>query len=189
MSMIMSNSIHKNILQHADKIEHDFNLNIDKTRITPYIYVNKYKNQVKKTIVQNTIHQWKEKPLHSQFIRNIDSTDTIDKNKTLDWLKMGKLKCETEAYILSAQDQSLRTKYYDKHILKLNNDDRCRLCKTQPEHIHHIVSGFEALAKHECLQSYITRYARAYITTCVNISTSPISLINANQNLSYNIKT
>lgn len=148
----MSNSTHKNLLKQASKLEHDLQLDIDESMfVTPYNYLNKYKNQVKKSIVQNNIRDWKDKPLHGQFLRQIDSTNMIDKNRTFDWLKMGKLKCETEAYILSAQDQSLRTKYYDKHILKLNTDDKCRLCKTQPEHINHIVSGCEILAKHEYL--------------------------------------
>ncbi|KAI5731334.1 hypothetical protein M8J77_008389 [Diaphorina citri] len=83
------------------------------------------------------------------FKRQVEEDQSLDEKKTFDWMKTGKIKGVSEAYITSAQDQALRTKYYDKHILKLNNDDKCRLCKTQPETITHIISGCQQLAKHE----------------------------------------
>ena len=59
------------------------------------------------------IQEWKEKPLYGQFERQ-------GKNQRSEemwiWLKEGKLKRETEALIVAAQDQAIRANYV------LNND-------------------------------------------------------------------
>ncbi|KAI5731215.1 hypothetical protein M8J77_006429 [Diaphorina citri] len=55
---------------------------------------------------------------------------------------------------MAAQEQALRTRNYDRHILKLEVDDKCRLCHSQTENITHIISGCSQLAQHE----YILRH-------------------------------
>ena len=80
---------------------------------------------------------------------------------THQWLKSSGLKAETEGFIVAAQDQSLPTKAYQHHVLKIHNDPMCRICGKFEETIDHIVSGCPELAKTE----YIARHDKvaAYI--------------------------
>ena len=50
----------------------------------------------------------KEKPLYGQFARETEDQSDED---TWTWLKQGSLKRETEAPIIAAQDQEIRTNY------------------------------------------------------------------------------
>ena len=51
---------------------------------------------------ENT-QEWKEKPLHGQFVRE---TEDQSNEETWSWLRQGSLKRETEALIIAAQDQA-----------------------------------------------------------------------------------
>ena len=46
------------------------------------------------------------------------------------------------------------TKFHEKHILKNNSDDVCRVCRKDPETIFHILGACDVLAKRE----YFTRH-------------------------------
>ena len=50
------------------------------------------------------------------------------------------LKGETEGLITAAQDQTLNTRYYSKHIMKEGHTDRCRMCHSQAETEECIIS-------------------------------------------------
>ena len=52
---------------------------------------------------ENT-QEWKEKPLHGQFLRE---TEDQSNEETWNWLKEGSLKRETEAIITAAQDLAI----------------------------------------------------------------------------------
>ena len=58
-----------------------------------------------------------------------------------------KLKAVTEATICAIQEQAVTTKYIEKHIHKTVNDDKCRICNTYPETIHHIIAGCPSLSQ------------------------------------------
>ena len=79
-------------------------------------------------------------------------------DKTHRWLKAAGLKPETEGFIITAQDQSLLTRWYQQNILKKPDvDPKCRLCGRFDETIDHLVSGCPELAKTE----YIHRHNKA----------------------------
>nr|CAI5858217.1 unnamed protein product [Callosobruchus analis] len=62
--------------------------------------------------------------------------------------------CRAAAHILAARMQKaviLGTRNYEKHILKLSHEDRCRRCKGPGETIEHISAGCPALAETEYL--------------------------------------
>ena len=69
-------------------------------------------------------------------------------------LRRGKLKVKTEAFITVAQDQALRTHNHEKVILKVHQDDKCRIRQSQSETIDHLISGCPILAKHEHLERH-----------------------------------
>ncbi|XP_068704584.1 uncharacterized protein [Montipora foliosa] len=94
---------------------------------------------------ENT-QEWKEKPLHGQFVRE---TEDQSNEETWSWLKRGSFKRETEALIIAAQDQALRTNYIKATIDKSQIDAKCRMCRDKNETLSHIVSGCSKLAQKE----------------------------------------
>ena len=77
------------------------------------------------------------------------------------WLQNSNLKPPTEALITAAQDQALRTKWYNANILKTSKDPTCRKCGKFDETIAHIISGCPELAqgvylhRHNAVASYL----------------------------------
>ena len=108
--------------------------------------------------------RWKEKPFHGQHPKIIDKP-SIDSEFSYNWLKKGLLKAETESNILAIQDQCIRTRNYEKHILKLDVEDRCRCCNGSSETVHHLLSACPVLANKE----YLYRHDQVckYVHWCV----------------------
>ena len=96
---------------------------------------------------------YRDKPQHGAFVRLLEESDA-DLKLSMAWLKNCYLDPHTESYICAAQELALFTRYHEKHILKNSNDDRCRICKKDPETIFHILGACDALAKRE----YFTRH-------------------------------
>ena len=90
--------------------------------------------------------EWKEKPLHGQFVRE---TEDQSNEETWRWLKQGRLMRVTEALIIAAQDQALRTNYIKATIDKSQIDAKCRMCRDKNETVSHIVSDCSKLAQKE----------------------------------------
>ena len=95
----------------------------------------------------------KNKPMHGQYAQTLESEET-DRKKSIAWLHSAGLKETTESFIIAPQDQTLATNYHENKILKKSVDPNCRLCRTHPETISHIVSGCPMLAKHEYLERH-----------------------------------
>ena len=72
-----------------------------------------------------------------------------DPKLSMAWLKKCHIDPHTEGVICGAQELAVITRYHEKHILKNSNDDRCRVCKKDPETIFHILGACDALAKRE----------------------------------------
>ena len=69
----------------------------------------------KEDVAEKRRNQYKEKPLHGQYVR---STEEIRDHKSWNWLKRGTLKKETEGTLMAAQDQALRTNAIKSRIDK-----------------------------------------------------------------------
>ena len=108
--------------------------------------------------------QWKEKPLHGQHPKIMEKP-SIDPELSYNWLRKGLLNVETEGNIPAIQDQCIRTRNYEKHILKLDVEDRCRCCHGPPETVHHLLSACPALAPKEYL--YRHNQVCKYVHWCV----------------------
>lgn len=87
--------------------------------------------------------QWREKPLHGKFLRDIEEVST---ERTWEWLKAGHLTKETEGLILAAQEQALRVNSIKRNIDGQDVSPLCRMCRKTNETVQHIVSGCTILA-------------------------------------------
>lgn len=115
--------------------------------------VRKVREIVKSKLQDQLCDEWEGKAMHGQYPKDMKNV-CIDRTSTFNWLVKGALKGETESLIVAAQDQTLRTRSYEKRILKTGSNGMCRLCKEYEETIAHIVSGCPVLARKE----YIARH-------------------------------
>ena len=93
---------------------------------------------------ERRFENWKEKPMHGQFVRQ---TCQYDNKDSWTWLRSSGLTKETESLITAAQDQALRTNMVKARIEKrAGTDPRCRMCRTSNETVTHILSQCPKLA-------------------------------------------
>ena len=98
------------------------------------------KAKIKSAMVDESMKQLSEMPLHGQHQRLIEK-DFVDKDLSVKWLKDSRLKGNTESMVFAIQDQAIKTRYIEKNIYHTREDDTCRLCNEYKETIHHEVSG------------------------------------------------
>ena len=78
----------------------------------------------------------------------------VDMKETYRWLKSSNLPAATEGLVVAAQDQALRTCYYEHNILHQDVSPTCLLCSVGLETVDHIVTGYSALSP----MNYIDRH-------------------------------
>ena len=100
-------------------------------------------------------NEYTEMPLHGQHERELYQ-QYIDKDLSTKWIRGGKLKATTEATIFAIQEQVVSTNYIKKKIHKSSSTDKCRLCKSCVETVHHIISGCTIFAKKPNISRDIT---------------------------------
>lgn len=123
------------------------------------------KERIKETLRKGFEKRWAEKPMHGQFY-NTTAQQWVNKQQSYSWLCRSHLKGETEAAIIAIQDQAVSTKYIQKRITKVIDEDKCRLCKEQPETIHHLISGCSVLAKREYILRHDKICSRLHYNIC-----------------------
>lgn len=89
--------------------------------------------------------QWREKVLHGRYPASLEQQN-VDKERSLEWLRRGFLYPETEGFIVAIQDEVIRTRNYERNILKNGVEDVCRKCHKPGETIAHITTGCSALS-------------------------------------------
>ncbi|KAL1454593.1 hypothetical protein WDU94_010813 [Cyamophila willieti] len=87
---------------------------------------------------EDLINTWKAKILHGRYLNFINDVN-INKTVSLKWIIQGYLHPETEGFCTAIQDKVVRTKNYEKFILKKDVVDKCRKCQQPGETIEHIV--------------------------------------------------
>ena len=95
---------------------------------------------------ERKVRDWKDKPLHGAFVRDIEETAVKESWRRL---RNGYLKIETEGMICAAQEQALRTNSIKCYIDKTNDSPLCRLRGKSSESVWHVVSGCPNLAQKE----------------------------------------
>ena len=96
----------------------------------------------------------------------------VGQDKTHRRLKAAGLKAETEGFIITAQDESLPTCWYQHNILKkLDVDPKCRLCGHFDETIDHLVTGCPELAKTEYIHCHYKLASHVHRKICKEFGT------------------
>ena len=85
--------------------------------------------------------------MHGQFFRDTDGK--VDRKKSWLWLKNGDLKKGTEALLMAAQEQAIRTNYVKHHIDKSRDSPSCRMCGEKGETVSLIICECSILAQKE----------------------------------------
>ena len=91
------------------------------------------------------VRSWSRKPVHGQY-RRLTEQSPVDTKETFGWLKAANLPGATEGLVVAAQDQALRTRYYEHHILHRDVSPTCRVCSAGLETVDHVVAGCSAMA-------------------------------------------
>ena len=86
--------------------------------------------EIKKNQREERKTEWREKPLQGQHLRR---TEGISSEGSWLWLKIGKMKKETEGLLIAAQGQALRTNMIKTSIGKSHGDSKCRMWKEADE--------------------------------------------------------
>ena len=93
----------------------------------------------KLTLQDNHFNVWKSKPLHGQFLRDVEGD--MDITLQWSWLTSGSL---MPGFVLAAQDQAITTNAMRCNIPV---SPSCRLCRRHDETIDHLISGCEVIAQ------------------------------------------
>ncbi|XP_066902299.1 uncharacterized protein [Halyomorpha halys] len=74
---------------------------------------------VKSTIVSQNerLAEWKSKSLHGRFYSQLNEA-SIDKERSVEWLKAERLFSETKGFVVAIQDQVIATRSFRKYVLK-----------------------------------------------------------------------
>ena len=73
----------------------------------------------------------------------------VDKKKSWLWLTNGDLKKGTEALLMAAKEQAIRTNYVKHHISKSRDSTACKMCGERGETVRHILCECRKLAQKE----------------------------------------
>jgi len=101
---------------------------------------------------QDHYDAWKLKPLHGQFVREVDGS--IDVSQQWKWLNISNLMKETEGLIMAAQNQAITTNCIKVNIFHQPGSALCHLCGCHVESVDHILSSCSTIAQTQ----YKTRY-------------------------------
>ena len=91
------------------------------------------------------VQSWSRKNMHGQY-RRLTEQPTVNMKETYEWLKAANFPAATEGLVVAAQDQPLRTRYYEHKIQHCDVSPTCRMCSVALETVDHIVVGCSALA-------------------------------------------
>ena len=94
--------------------------------------------------------KWEGKQLYERFKRLINN---ISHQKTWTRLRKGNFEREIESFLISAQNNAIRTNHIKARIDLTQQNSKCRLCGDRDETINHIISECSKLA-----QEYQTRH-------------------------------
>ena len=145
----------KSIIKKANVYCEENNMNYDELKTQEK---NSRKLNLKMSFHVTHENKYTEMPLHGQHEGELNQP-YIDKDLSTKWIRDGKLKPTTEATI----GQAVTTNYIKKKIHNSSFTDKCRLCKSCVETVHHIISGCIIFSKNEYIKRHNNVAKEVYI--------------------------
>jgi hypothetical protein len=84
-----------------------------------------------------------KKQIHGRVLGDMEQIGTNDSWR---WLKSGYMSKSVEGFIMAAQEQALRTRWFRAQIEKEDISPKCRLCDSEAETVRHLSAGCKKLA-------------------------------------------
>ena len=107
--------------------------------------------------------------MHGQYHR-LTEQPPVDMKESYGWLKAANLAAAAEGLVVAAQDQALRTRYYERKILHHDVSRTCRMCSVGMETVDYIVAGCSALAPTDCTDRHNQVASIIYWDVCHHFS-------------------
>ena len=104
--------------------------------------------EIRTELVKAHENGYHSKLQHGAYVRLLEEKEA-DVKQSMAWLRKCHIDAHTEGVVCGAQELAIITKYHEKHILKNSDDDKCRVCKTDPENTFHLLGACDVLAKRE----------------------------------------
>ena len=139
-------SIHQTAQRYCDEIGHNIQQLVIMGKLPQKI-------TIKSVRINKLEAELKRKNIHGQFARHLDQP-YVDKERSSQWLKSSTLKRSTESAIAAIQEQSISTKYTEKHVFNVEDDDTFRICRVEKETIYHIISACDGLSPTKYLERH-----------------------------------
>jgi DNA-directed RNA polymerase subunit RPC12/RpoP len=101
--------------------------------------------KMKEEMKRNRYNGWKQKPLHGQYIRQLE--ENVDIERTFQWLRRSDFTIEAEGFVTAAQDQAIQTRSIAKNLYHTATSYKCRMCNKHVESISHILAECPFIAQ------------------------------------------
>ena len=98
----------------------------------------KFVAAVKDSQMEVSVGTLKCKRLHGQLYSLLDG-EGVDKRLSVEWLRDGRLKSESEGLLVAAQDGVVRTRVYAVKIMGISGPVKCRMCGVSEETVSHVL--------------------------------------------------
>jgi len=105
----------------------------------------------------------KNKQIHGRVLGDMEKVGT---KETWQWLQSGYLTKSMEGFIMAAQEQALRTRWFRSRIQKEDVSPKCRLCEVEVETVRHLSSGCTKLSKGPYKRRHDRMGLRVYWELC-----------------------
>ena len=117
----------------------------------------------KKRVTEEKRAKLKEKRVHGRVLSDMGEVGTKD---TWQWLQGGYITKSMEGFIMAAQEQALRTRWFQAKIQKEDVSPKCRLCDGEDETIRHLSAGCSKLSKGPYKRRHDRMGLRVYWELC-----------------------
>ena len=117
----------------------------------------------KKRVLEERKERLKAKRVYGRVLGDIGEVGT---KETWKWLQGGYITKSMEGFIMAAQEQALRTKWFRAKIQKEVVSPRCRLCDGEDETVRHLSAGCVKLSKGSYKRRHDHMGLRVYWEAC-----------------------
>ena len=99
--------------------------------------------EFKKRVMNARSEKLMAKKVHGRVLGDMKEVGT---KETWKWLKGGYITKNMEGFLLAAQEQALRTRWFRSYIQKEDVSPKCRVCNEELETVRHLSSGCKKLS-------------------------------------------